>query len=411
MWKFFVVLMLFTSVLAGCAAPAATPNDDASVAVPTSSADSTVDNTAIKVGGLFDRTGATSDVGIAYANGVQAYVDWLNSNGGIDGRPIDLIDADYAYKVENAERLYSQYVNTEKVVAIIGWGTGDTAALSPRLGRDHIPFMSGSLAETLTNVAKAPYNFVVGVTYSDQMRIVLQYLLQQRNNAQDLKVAFLYHDSPFGKAPEAALDAIAAANNLKVLKVAMPRGATDLTVQMREVQSFGPDYVVIQNTPGPASLALQNAKTLGLNTQFILLNFAANEMLIAEAADAANGVIGALPFAPPHEEVPAVKTINDHLQRKHQGALTDPDKGLVFSQGWTIMSVMAEGIRRAAAKGQISGETIRTELEGLQEFSTGGITAPITFGPQDHQGARALRLYQVRDAKWIAITDFIEAKQ
>ena len=411
MWKFFVVLVLLTSFLAGCAAPPATPSDNPIPTVPMGSTDSTVDHAAIRVGGIFDRTGATSDVGIAYANGVQAYVDWLNSNGGIDGRPIDLIDADYAYRVENAERLYSQFVNTEKVVAIIGWGTGDTEALRPRLAHDQIPFMSGSLAETLTDVAQAPYNFVIGVTYSDQMRIVLQYLLQQRNNAQGLKVAFLYHDSPFGQAPEDALDAIAAANKLEVIKVAMPPGATDLTVQMREVQTFGPDYVVIQNTPGPASLALKNAKTLGLNTQFIMLNFAANEMLIAQAADTANGVIGALPFAPPHEDVPAVKIINDHLERKHQGMLTDPDKGLVFSQGWTIMSVMAEGIRRAAAKGQISGAAIRAELEGLQEFNTGGITAPITFGPQDHEGATALRLYQVQDAKWTAITDFIEAKQ
>ena len=140
-----------------------------------------------------------------------------------------------------------------------------------------------------------------------------------------------------------------------------------------------------------------------------MLNFAANEILIAQAGDAANGVIGAIPFAPTSENLPAVKTINEYLKRKNQGALTDIDKGLVFSQGWSIMAVMAEGIKRAAAKGEISGEAIRTELEGLQNFDTGGITAPITFGPQDHQGATALRLHQVQDGEWTAITEFIEA--
>jgi branched-chain amino acid transport system substrate-binding protein len=365
----------------------------------------------IKVGAIFDLTGATSDVGVPYANGVKAYVDWINGKGGINGRKIDLISQDYAYKVENAERLYSQYVSQDKVVAIIGWGTGDTEALRPKIATDKLPFMSASLSEKLTEVGEAPYNFVVGVNYSDQMRIALQYILQQKANAPGIKVAFLYNDSPFGKSPEPALDEIASKSGMEVLKVAMPRGATDLTAQIQQVQAFAPDYVVVQNTAGPASLALKNAQTVGLQTQFVMLNFAANEILINTAGPAAEGAIGIIPYAPPSADVAAVKDINEYLASKGQGSISDKDKGLVFSQGWATMAVMTEGIKQAAAKGDVTGESIRTALESLQNFETGGIIAPISFGAADHQGAVATKIYQVKNGAWVPISDMMEVKK
>ena len=77
-------------------------------------------NEPIKVGAIFDLTGATGDVGTPYAEGVKGYVEWLNNNGGVEGHPIELISADYAYKVDVAEQLYTQYVS-EGVVAFMGW--------------------------------------------------------------------------------------------------------------------------------------------------------------------------------------------------------------------------------------------------------------------------------------------------
>ena len=63
------------------------------------------DAAPIKVGAIFDLTGATGDVGTPYSEGVKGYIEWLNANGGVEGRQIDLISADYAYKVDQAEQL------------------------------------------------------------------------------------------------------------------------------------------------------------------------------------------------------------------------------------------------------------------------------------------------------------------
>ena len=48
----------------------------------------------IKVGGIFDLTGITSDVGKSYAQGVRDAVEWVNSHGGVNGKRIKLVDVD-----------------------------------------------------------------------------------------------------------------------------------------------------------------------------------------------------------------------------------------------------------------------------------------------------------------------------
>ena len=106
------------------------------------------DDNSIKVGAIFDLTGPTADVGTDYGDGVRGFADWINAQGGIEGRPIDLIFQDYGYQVDRAEQLYSQFVN-EGAVIFMGWGTGDTEALRMRIAEDEIPFSSASLSHRL----------------------------------------------------------------------------------------------------------------------------------------------------------------------------------------------------------------------------------------------------------------------
>src|SRR5215208_3047892 len=63
---------------------------------------------------------ATADVGKPYAAGEQAYIDWKNAQGGVDGHQLVLVHNDYAYQVPKAEELFSQYVTQDKVIAVAG---------------------------------------------------------------------------------------------------------------------------------------------------------------------------------------------------------------------------------------------------------------------------------------------------
>ncbi len=365
----------------------------------------------VKVGAIFDLTGATADVGTPYSEGVKGFVEWLNSKGGVEGHPIDLVSADYAYKVDQAEALYSQFVG-EGVVAFMGWGTGDTEALRPRIAEDKIPFMSASYSAALTKMDEAPYNFLIGTTYSDQAIIALRWAADDwaaKGNSGKPKVAVIHHDSPFGQSPLEDAKAFADANGIGFTSLPMPRGATDYVAELAQIQQFGANYVIVHTVSSPAAVLLKNAADQGYKNsmQFILLNWCADEILINLAGAAAEGVFGALPFTPPTSPVPGHKDPDEWLKSK--GSSLEA-KGLHYSQGWWTMAVMTEGIRRTIQQGKpVTGENIRGGLESIQNFDTGGVTAPISFSPTSHKGNNALRMFKVENGKWVQVSDYISA--
>ena len=363
----------------------------------------------IKIGALFDLTGPTSDVSTPYSNGEKGFVEWLNANGGVNGRKVELIAQDYAYKVDQAEQLYSQYVNQDKVVAFLGWGTGDTEALRGRIAQDKIPFMSASYSINLANPEEAPYNFLVGTSYSDQMVIALKWVMEDAaSKGVDPKVVVFHHDSPFGQSPVPDGQKFAEANGIAYTSIAMPKGATDLTPQLTQAQEFGATHIVIQNVSSPAALLAKNAKSLGMDVQLICLNWCADELFIKLAEGSADGAVGVLPFTADFS-VPGAKDPAEFLKSK--GDSLDA-QGLHYLQGWWTAATMVEGIKRTldAGKDINDGANIRAAFESMKDFSTGDVTAPITFSPTDHRGNDKAKIHQVQNGKWVPITDFLQSR-
>lgn len=366
------------------------------------------DENVVLVGAIFALTGATSDVGTLYAEGVRDYVGWANGRDGVAGRPIELLFQDYGYRVDRAEQLYSEFVN-EGVVAFMGWGTGDTEALRGRISEDQVPFMSASYSHVLGNPTEAPYNFLVGTTYSDQFLIVLDWIVENHHEDEPAKIALLHHASPFGLSPYEQLGRdYAEANGIALLAQEMPRGSTDYSSELTRAREWGANYVVFQNTSGPVSVALKNADALGFSVTFACLNWCANELLVELAGAAAEGVVGAMPFAPPTESVVGLEAARGYLENRGGGSLGD--KGIPYAQGWWTMAVMMEGIRRVVESGEpLTGASVKAELEKLRELDTGGVTFPITFTANDHRGAKGMRLFRVEDGAWSPLTDFRHA--
>jgi branched-chain amino acid transport system substrate-binding protein len=189
----------------------------------------------------------------------------------------------------------------------------------------------------------------------------------------------------------------------------MPKGATDYVAELAQIQQFGAQYVIIQNVSSPAAVLLKDAKSQGYDGQFICLNWCADENLISLAGDAAEGVMGAIPFTPPSSPVAGHKDADAYL--KENGSSLE-EKGLHYTQGWWTMAVMTEGIKRVLDSGQdVTGENLKAALEGIQNFSTGDVTSPISFSPTSHRGNTALKLYQVQSGKWSPVSDYISADQ
>ncbi|HSF79775.1 MAG TPA: ABC transporter substrate-binding protein [Anaerolineales bacterium] len=373
----------------------------------------TAEKEPIKVGAIFDLTGATADVGTPYSEGLKAYVEWRNANGGIEGHTIDLVSADYAYDVAIAEQLYTQYVQ-EGVVAFMGWGTGDTEAMRSKIATDKIPFMSASYSANLLDMQEAPYNFLIGTSYSDQAIIAVRWAIddwQAMGNSGTPKVAFVHHDSPFGQSPIPDAQAFADANGVEFTSLPMPRGATDYVAELAQIQQFGANYVIVHTVSSPAAVLVKDVASQGMKDDFkvINLNWCADEIFINLAGEASEGVVGTIPFTPPSSSVPGHADADKWL-KDHGSSLAD--KGLHYTQGWWTMAVMSEGIKRVLDDGkEVNGENLKAALESIQNFETGGVTSPISFSATSHKGNSSLRLFVVDGGQWKQSSDYISAGQ
>ncbi len=359
----------------------------------------------IKVGIIADLTGATGDVGTPFNEGMLGYIDWRNENGGIEDRKIEADSNDYAYEVPKSEELYKKYVSDGAVV-IQGWGTGDTEALRDKVAADELPFMSGSLAEELVDPDKSPYNFVNIATYSDQMRVALQWI--NEDSGGDAEVAVFHNDSPFGTAPVGdGKDYIEDQGfDLGYEPYAMP-ATSNFVGLLSQAKKQGAEYVVIQNVASPAAQVAKDIQAQNLDMKIVCLNWCANELFIKTAGEkAANGHMMVTPITPPVVEKPGMKEPAEYLESNGKSL---EDEGLGYLQGWYTMHVMAEGIENVLKDGdELTGPNIRKALETMGEVDTGGVFAPVEFSEDSHRGSTAASVFEVKDGQMSLVQEDVE---
>ena len=182
----------------------------------------------IAIGHLEDLSGGTADVGTPYGQGVADTFAWVNKNGGVGGKQLNVESNDYGYQVPRAIALYKKWSAPDnKVAAIMGWGTADTEALTGFLAQDKIPDISGSYAAALTDpegtsgkAKPAPYNFFYGPSYSDAMRAMLMWAADDwkaKGKPGKPKFVHMGANHPYPNAPKAAGEALATELGFEVL--------------------------------------------------------------------------------------------------------------------------------------------------------------------------------------------------
>ncbi|MDY6851963.1 MAG: ABC transporter substrate-binding protein, partial [Thermodesulfobacteriota bacterium] len=224
----------------------------------------------IKIGNLAELSGPTSAVGAPYAEGIKTCVDYLNSKGGIAGRKLELLQVDYAYDVQKALTAYKRF-KTQGIVALQGWGTGDTEALVEFVAKDQIPSLSASYSAHLTDPKKAPYNFFIAPDYSTQLRAALKYLRDSWKESYSPRVAFVYPDHPYGLSPIAAGKEYAKELGFEIVgdeNVSLK--AVDATTQLLSLQKKNPDFVWIGGTTPSTAVIMKDAKKLKMKTTFFV---------------------------------------------------------------------------------------------------------------------------------------------
>lgn len=348
----------------------------------------------IVIGGIFDISGPTSGVGKDYAQGAVDAAKYINANGGADGTPIKLIPNDAAYQVPKCVNLYKKYKSVDKAFLIQGWATGGTNALKPLINRDKIVFMSASYDANLNDPAKTPYNFFIGSSYSEHIRMAMRYAKENGGK----KVCFIYPDHPYGKNPIPAGKDYAKTMGLEVgPDISVGLAATDATSQLLEMKKFNPDFAWIGGTTPSTSVILKDAKKLGLKTKFLINTWGFDENLPKLAGPAAEGAMGFVVVRTFGYDAPATAKIKTVSGGK--------DYTLHYNKAWVSMMVMLEGIKIAQKAGNLNGPGVKAALETLKDFDTGGLTPPLTFTPDDHRGTMQCGLWTIKGGNLTLVED------
>ena len=358
----------------------------------------------IKVGGIFDLTGITSDVGKPFAQGVRDGVTWTNENGGINGKKIRLVDVDYGYKIPEAVAAYKRMVSDDRVVMINGWGTGDTEGLKAQVNQDKVPYLSASFSGHLTDPSKTPYNFFVAPSYSDQLRAWLHWVKDDwKDKSRNAKVAFFYGDNAYGKAPIEAGRRYCKEIGIDLVdEEIVPGTFQDATSQLLNTKQKGADYAYINVTTTGVSTILRDAKKLGLAIKFGSNPYGFSEALAAVAKEAAEGVTGVVPHVPWGEKVPGMKRLMDFHQKNHPQDTHDA----LYVRGWAYVLVWSEALKRADKVKALNGEGVKAALETFKDFDLGGLTEPVTYTATDHRPSTKTPIYQVKGGKLVKVAEY-----
>jgi branched-chain amino acid transport system substrate-binding protein len=349
----------------------------------------------IKVGHLADLTGPTGEVGKPYAQGVQDYKDYVNSKGGINGKRIDMPMFDYAYDKNKAVNQYKKY-KEEGVVAIQGWGSGDTEALSKTTGDDKIPYISASYSAHLTDPAKTPYNFFCAPDYTTGLRAGLKYLKDNWKEKRAPKVVFIYPNVPYGIAPIKGGKEYAKELGFEILSdEIVDLKAIEANSQMLSVKNKGADFAWTGGTTNSTAVILKDAKKLGLTTKFFSNIWGIDETTPKLAGGAEEGALvmaGSTTFG---STVPGMKLLME-VTRYPGPPVTH------YIRGYVSMMVLTEALKIADKNGQLNGPGVKAALESLKDFDTGGLTpAKITFTPTDHRPFMTVNIMEFQKGKMV----------
>jgi branched-chain amino acid transport system substrate-binding protein len=258
------------AVTAASGAPAADPGITAS---------------SIKIGGTFPLTGPASLYKTIPA-AENAYYQYVNDHGGVNGRKIDFTILDDSYDPSKTVPLAQQLVEQNKVFAVVGsLGTAMGLATWGYYNDRHVPQVLLATGDSYWGFSYKKYPWTTGwqPDYPGEGKIYGKYIVKNLPNA---KVGVLYQNDAFGKNYYAGLRVgLGAKKNQIVDAESYDVSQTSLAQQILSLKSKGADVFAIFATPTPAITALATAAKVGWTPQATFVgNVSANRLFMLAAA-------------------------------------------------------------------------------------------------------------------------------
>jgi branched-chain amino acid transport system substrate-binding protein len=202
----------------------------------------------IKVGAMIPLTGGGATVGESGQIAVELAVRNINAAGGIAGRPIQLVIADYQTDATAGVSEAKRLVHQEKVELMIGPTYSQvTLAVLPILNEARIPSVNVSGSERLTPEV-GPYAFSMLANAEAQSRLMVDHAIR----ALKMQSAAILTDT--GAQAKTAVEAMKAELAARKVKLAGAQEyqyrQTDMTPQLLTLRRGSPDALLLFTSNG-----------------------------------------------------------------------------------------------------------------------------------------------------------------
>ncbi|KAF1045548.1 ABC transporter substrate-binding protein [Xylophilus sp.] len=333
----------------------------------------------INVGFFSHLSGNFAEYGASFKNAVELYLDKVNAEGGIDGRPVKLIVEDDRNSPQEAATVARKIAATPGVVLAIGsWSTTASLAAAPIFTEARIPQISPTSSHPDFS-RQSPYQFRQHNTDD----ILAQYNADTiHKKLKASRIVIPYSQDDWGVFTVKSTSAAIEKDGGKVLLTeAVIPGSKDFRSLISKIKAAKPDGVFVALPYQEASIFLQQLRQAGVDIPAGGGIPLTSPKFIELAGKAAEGtVVHSIFFAGD----PSKKAFVDAYQARYH-KLPDQFAALAYDAA----GVGVAAIRRVVQSGKpLTGQAVRDALAngpayqgvtGVSKFENGNVRKDPTF--------------------------------
>lgn len=403
--KAFAIFMLFI-LLAACSSNEA-GNTNSGEQKDSSSGDKVssqgVTDSEILIGHIGPQTGPVAEYD-KVRKGIQAYFNYVNDNGGVNGRTLKLVPYDDQYQPAQTVQAAKRLINTDKVFAIhIPIGTANISAALSDIQSSGIPVTA--LSTGADKFVNPPIKNIFGgqFNYPIEAKIFLDYVATQMG-AKNIAIASQNDD--FGKQGlEAIRDNVGNYEGLKIIKeVTFLATDKEFSSQAQQLKQANPDVIIMISTPAPAaSLRKEMHKINATNIPYIVsatggmdknqFNLAGEE--VWEGSISAH-VIENHEISTHPENEKYIEYVTKEYGEENLGSLSQ--------YAWAQSQVLVEALKRSGD--DLTWDNFIAQMESFDKWD-GSFYPSITYTPEHRYGTTSIFLVQAKDGDLEPITGYI----
>uniref|UniRef100_UPI0035157BDC ABC transporter substrate-binding protein n=1 Tax=Euzebya sp. TaxID=1971409 RepID=UPI0035157BDC len=190
--------------------------------------------------------------------GMQMAAEEINADGGVDGRMIELVEADDQNNPEEGVTAFERMVEQDGVVGVGGVISSDVGLATSRTAEElEVPLfmVKGGATDILT--ADSRYTFRTCLPSAPMTAGPLVQYLQENDLS---RVGAIIADYAWGQAVREALETALDEAGVEYQIEVAPVGETDFTTYLRALDEFGPDVIAATgHPPGAGPITIQAA--------------------------------------------------------------------------------------------------------------------------------------------------------